>query len=424
MQIIELTKEQFDKFAFNHKNHNFYQTSQYGALMNRHGYIDIYVGLLDDGNNLIGATLILSYKKLGNFKVGYAPRGFLIDFNDFNLVATFTKLLKNYLFRLGYIYITIDPYVIHVERDIKGNPIPSGVNNGNLIELLGKLNYIHFGFNLNFETAKPRWNIVTKLNNSSTQTFSSFNKETRNKIRKSYKRGVTIYKGNRNDLKLFYSLVGKKHSRKLNYYFDYYEIFSKNDMFDIYFAKLDPAVYMKTSKDLYENELKYNSEITNLVQKNTKSKKKNKYISLKMSSDRLLSVYKNDVVNANNLFKAYPNEVVIATSAVIKYNKEAFFLIDGYNEKFKSFSANHLIKWAVINEFTKKGYSSVHHNGITGNFDKSDPLYGLYEFKKGFNVEVVEYIGEFNLIINKQTYNTYLRLSSLKNIFNTKNKHS
>ncbi len=59
MQIIELTKEQFDDFAFKHKNHNFYQTSQYGSLMNRHGYVDIYVGLWDDNHSIIGASLIL-----------------------------------------------------------------------------------------------------------------------------------------------------------------------------------------------------------------------------------------------------------------------------------------------------------------------------------------------------------------------------
>ena len=61
MQIIELTKEQFDKFAFSHKNHSFYQTSQYGSLMNRYGFTDIYIGLLypkSGPNSSIRAFLI------------------------------------------------------------------------------------------------------------------------------------------------------------------------------------------------------------------------------------------------------------------------------------------------------------------------------------------------------------------------------
>jgi peptidoglycan pentaglycine glycine transferase (the first glycine) len=317
-------------------------------------------------------------------------------------------------------YVKIDPYVIHIERDYLGNPVPNGINNEPLIEFLKKLNYEHKGFNLYFENLKPRWNAVTKLNASSDRLFKLFSKQMRNKIRKSFKRGVTIYKGGSNDLKLFYSFIDKKHTRKLNYYLDYYEIFSKYDMFDIYFAKLDPALYIKTSKELYESELRLNSELTNLVQKNASNKSHNRYITQKMNSDKLLAAYKNDVINANNLFRTYPNGIVIASSAIVKYNREIFFLIDGYNPKFKSFCANHLMKWAIINEYSKKGYLYAHHNGITGDFNPSSQYYGLYEFKKGFNSDIVEYIGEFDLVINRQVYYTYRQVKLFKNLFDFK----
>lgn len=418
MQIIQLTKEEFDQFASTHQNYNFYQTSQYGTLMSRHGFEDVYVGLLNDENKLVGASLILTQKKLGRFKSGYAPRGFLIDFNDFNLVIAFTRLLKQYLQHLGYIYVKIDPYVIHIERDADGKPIIGGANNKDIIKLLKKLNYEHCGFNLYFESLKPRWNAITKLEASSDKLFRLLNKQIRNKIRRSYKRGVTVYKGNKDDLKLFYSLLNKKHSRKINYYYDYYEIFSKNDMFDIYFAKLDPSVYIKTSKDFYEAELQINTDLTNLVQENTENN--NHYINLKMNSDKLLNVYKNQVINANNLFRAYPNGIVIATSAVIRYNREVFFLIDGYNPKFKSFCPNHLLKWVIINEHARKGFLYAHHNGITGDFNKNNPYYGLYEFKKGFNSNIVEYIGEFDLVINKHLYYTLKQLKIVKKLLEFK----
>ena len=107
MQIIELSKEQFDNFAINHVNHNFYQTSQYGTLMSRHGFLDLYIGLLDDNHNIVATSLILSQKKFGRLKYGYAPRGFLIDYSDTNLLTTFTKLLREYLFRLGFVCVKI-----------------------------------------------------------------------------------------------------------------------------------------------------------------------------------------------------------------------------------------------------------------------------------------------------------------------------
>lgn len=301
-----------------------------------------------------------------------------------------------------------------------GNPVPNGTNNSKLIELLKKNNYIHHGFNLYFENLTPRWNAITKLNASSEKLFSLFSKDIKNRIRRSYKKGVSIYKGTREDLKMFYNLVGKKHRRKLSYYLDYYEIFSKNNMFDIYFAKINPAVYIKTSKDMYEAELKRNNDIANLIQSNLSDSVKNKYINIKMNSDKLLDIYKTDVVNANNIFKSYPNGAVIAASAIVKYNKEVFFLIDGYDQKFKNFCPNHLMKWAIMNEYSKKGYLYAHHNGISGDFNNKSPYYGLYSFKRGFNSEIVEYIGEFDLIINKQIYQTCKQLPFLWKFINIK----
>ena len=35
--------------------------------------------------------------------------------------------------------------------------------------------------------------------------------------------------------------------------------------------------------------------------------------------------------------------------------------------------------------------------GITAIFDKNDPDYGVYEFKKGFNGQVEEYIDNFEI---------------------------
>jgi len=420
MQIIELTKEQFDEFAFSHKNHNFYQTSQYGSLMNRHSFTDIYVGLLNDDNKLTGASLILTQKKFGRFKSGYAPRGFLIDFEDLNMVNYFTRLLRDYLNRLGIVYVKIDPLIVNIQRDDDGMTVVGGINNSHLIDFLKSLNYEHKGYNLYFETMKPRWNAITPLSNPSDKLFASFDKQTKNKIRKSFKRGVTVYKGTRDEIKLFYSFLDKKHAKKLSYYLDEFEIFKKNDMYELYFAKLDPKIYMETSKELYESELQTNTKYNELVQKSTKGDGTNDYINLKMNSDKLLAAYKSEIVNANNMYQSYPNGVVIAATSVIKYNQEVYFLDGGYNQKFKSFSANHLMKWAIINEFTRKGFAFANHNAISGNFDPKDPYYGLYQFKKGFNSNIVEYIGEFDLVINNGVYHAYQKIKLLKKLFDFK----
>ena len=53
-------------------------------------------------------------------------------------------------------------------------------------------------------------------------------------------------------------------------------------------------------------------------------------------------------------------------------------------------------------------------------FDPKDPYYGLYQFKKGFNSNIVEYIGEFDLVINNGVYHAYQKIKLLKKLFDFK----
>ena len=36
--------------------------------------------------------------------------------------------------------------------------------------------------------------------------------------------------------------------------------------------------------------------------------------------------------------------------------------------------------------------------GVSGDLDENSPLYGLYRFKKGFNGDFTEFIGELDLV--------------------------
>ena len=53
--------------------------------------------------------------------------------------------------------------------------------------------------------------------------------------------------------------------------------------------------------------------------------------------------------------------------------------------------------------------------GISGNFNKDHPLYGLYTFKRGFGGVVEELIGEFDLVISPFYYFLYNRSLKIYN---------
>ena len=80
MKLRNLSIFEFDNFSFNHPLSSYHQSSSYALKMAEQGYEYDLLGLIDDDDNIVAASLILS-KKLGMFnRYGYAPKGFLIDY--------------------------------------------------------------------------------------------------------------------------------------------------------------------------------------------------------------------------------------------------------------------------------------------------------------------------------------------------------
>ncbi len=417
MKIVELQSEQFRTFEHSFPYKNFYQTEEYGMLMNRHQFNDYYLGLEDDSGNIVAATLILVKRGAFGFKWGYCPRGYLIDFKNIELLKTFSKLLIDFLKKRNFMYITLDPILIYKSRDNKGNIIP-GVDNTEIYDTLIGLGYEHKGFNLNFETIKPRWNAVA-IFEPNDNIFNKFNKEIRNKIRKAISLGVEIHEGNPESIRTFYEFVEKKHTRKFNYYLDMYEIFGKENMFEIYLANLNTAGFVEKAKTLYEHEESINNDINEELLSNNNFNSRNNILKRKEHSDNLLNNYKQNIVKATNLFKQYPHGKVIGSTAVIKYNNEVFFLIFGYDKDFKEYCSTHLMIYQIMEKYHKEGYNKFNLNGISGDFDHFNDLTGLTKFKLGFNAHIEEYLGEFTLTINKGKKNVHDKLSPILDWLNT-----
>ena len=69
----------------------------------------------------------------------------------------------------------------------------------------------------------------------------------------------------------------------------------------------------------------------------------------------------------------------------------------------------------IINEAKKKELKYVNFNAIVGEFKKQNPYKQLNELKLGLNTIPTEYIGEFELILNKFNYTLYKNFSKEKN---------
>lgn len=412
MQIILLDELKFDAFALNHPNYNFYQSSNYGKFMSKHGYNSYYLGLSDDIGNIKAATLIIvKNDKNEKRKMGYAPRGFLIDWSDDELVKEFTSKIKEFLAKRSFTYLKVDPMIVYKEYNHDGTIRYS--NSDDFVKKMQNLGYTHMGYNNGMEASKPRWNSIIKLNPNIISLYNSLSKEARDKIKMAANNGLKVYKGSNTDINLFYNIINKKNP-PLEYYMDLYQFFNVNNGFEIYFVKLEPVSYVNSSKRMYEEEEQRNNNL-NMQMQDFNNPNKEAIINEKLKSDETLAAYKKNMLEAINLFQKYPSGIVIAALAIIKYGKKITFFVGACEEEHKNDYPDYLLRWQLAEYFARSGYESIDYNGMMGinNTDYDTTL------KKELTNSIVEYVGEFDLVINKKTYYTGSKLNPILNWLNT-----
>lgn len=408
MKIITLTEEQFTEFSNNNKYSSFYQTTNYAKVMKSEGYDYHLLGFLNNSNELIGATMLLYKKIFLNYKMAYAPFGFLIDYSNSDLVEELTNKLKKLLIKQKFIYLKINPKIHCSERDKKGNIVSYNPEINDVLEILQKNGYIHYGFNNFFENKKPRWNAIVKLTASNDNLYKNLSKQTRNKINKALRGGIEIIEGNKDDLNTLYEFIKRKHNRSLKYYKNILKEF-KDDA-KIYLAKINTETYILNQKDALEQEQIINEEYNEKLQElSRKGQDITTIINKKMESDKRLSNYQNNLNQATIFFSKYPNGLIIGGILTIKYQNTMNLIIEGFNKNYKNFNPNYLLKWELIKLFNEQEFNHFNLNGIVGEFKEKNKYSGLNEMKLGYNASAIEYIGEFDLIINKTVYNIYIK---------------
>lgn len=417
MKIVHLDEETFDSYASGHKYRSFYQTSHYGNLMKKHGFLVDYLGFLNHQDQLIGASLIL-YKNMGfHYFYAYAPSGFLIDYTNLDLLQELTEKLRKNLYSKHCVFFRIDPPIHCSERDSKGSIISYNPEINTVLNVLQSCGYQHKGFNLFFETTKARWNAIVKLHTTNDKLFRNFSKQTRNKIHKADKSGIIVYKATKEELPIFYEFIKRKHYRSLNYYQQLFECFG--DKAELYLAKVDVHKFVEKTKNAYESALDISDQLTEKVKDKTMhGKDLRKIINRKIEADKVLAQEQGNLFRSTTLFQEKPEGVIVGGAIIIKQETDAFLLIEGFHPKFRSYNPNYFLKWELIQKFNLDKYQYFHLNAIVGEFQKKNKYSGLNEMKLGFGASAIEYIGEFDYILNPTVYKFYLKKNIKKNTKN------
>lgn len=102
---------------------------------------------------------------------------------------------------------------------------------------------------------------------------------------------------------------------------------------------------------------------------------------------------------ANILTAKYKDEIV-STWVLFNNDKFLYYPYGASTDKYKEVMANNLMMWEAIRFGKKKGLKTF---DLWGREEGK----GFTKFKEGYNPEVVEFIGSWDLIINKPLYYLY-----------------
>ncbi len=404
MSIKELTIEEFSAFANTNPLKSYMQSVEYGRFMGENGYNYEYIGLV--GDNGIKAASLIGIKKLGHSTYyGYAPKGFLINYYDEELLSTFVSKLKLYYSKKGVVFIKINPEIVVAQYN---NSTFDYYPNANL-----KLKYDlpKFGFkklkdNLYFEAINPRFNAYIDLKKID---FRQYSKTNRNKVRNARRKGLYLSVGTDEDLATLHSMIDTNES--FSYYKNLYNIFGKEKV-ELLLVRVNYEQYIKKGQEIYDEELNHNALLNEILHRSRNKED----VNAKKASDSKLCLLKNEIVMATEGLKNN-NDTVVAAALILKYDNRVHIIESGFAKDTASLNANYFLYDEIINRY-KDDYEFLDLNGIVGDFKGHNPYSGLNRFKLGFNPLVYEYIGEWDLVLRENLYKYLLASGKLAQEFN------
>lgn len=193
-----------------------------------------------------------------------------------------------------------------------------------------------------FEGTQPRYVFRLDISPSPDQLLASFHPKTRYNIRLSQRRGVTVRQDCTNqDLKTFYTILTETAER---------------DGFLIRGASYFEAIWEELG-----------------------------------SRDQA------------RLFLAEYQDKPIAGALAFTIGDKAWYIYGASLSQHRNVMPNHLVQWTVINWAKERGCVMYDFRGVPV-ADPGHPLYGLYRFKKGFNGDYTEFVGEYDLVLSPAWY--------------------
>ncbi|MEZ7744991.1 peptidoglycan bridge formation glycyltransferase FemA/FemB family protein [Gemella sanguinis] len=378
--LTDINNEKYTEFIKSHKHGNMMQAIEWSAIKNTWGAVRVAVS--DDEDNIIAAAQVLTRKGLW-----YVPRGPILDYNNKELLGFFLTNLKKFAKTKQAKLVKLDiPIAVKDEKLANFKDIDVDRSNDELIKTFKSYGYNHKGFSLDMSsTIQPRFNTVTKLEQPVPDLFS---KDTRRLIRDADKKFVEVRRCGKENLDDFLFALACTEKRKnislrgREYFENLLDTFGDNALLYISYINVEKAL-----KECHNRKENLEKEIEELGEKSPK--KKRTLEEQVAGTDKLIALFNGLEIEDKS------KDQVISAAITIAYGNHAEIIYAGMNEDFAKLPAQYKVFSDTMKKAQEMGISEVSMGGIEGSLNDS-----LLGFKSKFSPNIVEYYGEFDLVIS------------------------
>ena len=99
------------------------------------------------------------------------------------------------------------------------------------------------------------------------------------------------------------------------------------------------------------------------------------------------------------LMAEYEGNIIAAVIPII-YGNKVWYLYGASSNEHRNVMPNYLLQWEQIKLALENKCDIYDFRGVSGHVDEGHPQYGIYKFKKGFNGDFVEFVGELRMTLN------------------------
>ena len=364
------------------------------------------------------ATCMLAYLPLMKvFKYCYVARGFLADYKDKDKLVKFTSSLKQYLKKKNVVYLETDPEIDLVQRDKDGNIVESGFHNYDVVDNLKSAGFLQLPLKQGYDLSKEcRFcSSIDLRGKTSDEIFNAFSSATRRNTRTAQKYNVHIRKLNVDQLHILDSMEKETSARQdfeamsLDYFKNLYRFYGE-DHVETLLSYLDLDEYEQKIKKEYNTTLTSIEKTKAFLEKNPGNEKKEKRLK---TDEEYYNSLKKKLNQISGLRNEYGEIVPLACCLFLKYSNQIIYLVGSSNYEQRVFRGPYAIHWNMIQEAIEEGYEYYNFYGISGLFEPEQEGYGVFDFKRGFNAVVHEYIGNFILPCKPFIFKIYNNLKHI-----------